>query len=102
MSASVYPGHSPIPSIVFVHGILGNHESAWTDEKTKILWPRDFLPHDIKASRILSFKYSPNLGDFFAEDEAGCPRVAQHARGLGSALHHFRARTETVAVEMSA
>lgn len=96
MSASVHLGHSLILSIVFVHGILGDYKSAWTDAETGILWPRDLLPGHIPPSRILTFNYSPDFNDFFADDEDGPSQVAQHSRGLDLALHLFRAETKTV------
>ncbi|KAK1753795.1 hypothetical protein QBC47DRAFT_48118 [Echria macrotheca] len=78
--------------IVFVHGILGDYESTWTHQESKILWPRDLLPIDFPRARIASLNYSPNFDDFFPAESAvgatsGLDRLSS---GLCEALERFR------------
>jgi hypothetical protein len=112
--AQIHPGYSPILSIVFVHGILGDHKSAWTHEETETLWPRDLLQIDFPQSRILTFNYSPNFDDFFLPGNTKIPygatdydddydelQVCKYSGELLSALGRFWAETKTVAIDKS-
>jgi len=60
-----YRSNATIYSLVFVHGTLGDHTSTWTHPETKTYWPRHLLPKDFPHVRILAFKYSPTVEDFF-------------------------------------
>ena len=44
-------------SVVAVHGLCGDPYDTWTDEATKKLWLRDFLPSQVPNTRIMSFGY---------------------------------------------
>ena len=48
-------------SIVAVHGLGGDPWETWTHTKTKTCWIRDFLPHDCKRARIITFGYDSAL-----------------------------------------
>jgi len=43
--------------IVAVHGLLGDPFDTWTEESSKKLWLKDFLPSQVSNARIMSFGY---------------------------------------------
>ncbi|KAG5744212.1 hypothetical protein H9Q69_011001 [Fusarium xylarioides] len=55
----VYNGENAQADIVFLHGLRGDREKAWT--KNEVVWPKDLLPDDIPASRIFLFGYDTNI-----------------------------------------
>ncbi|KAF5555928.1 ribonuclease p mrp [Fusarium phyllophilum] len=55
----VYNGENAQADIVFLHGLRGDREKAWT--KNGVVWPKDLLPDDIPASRIFLFGYDTNI-----------------------------------------
>ena len=44
-------------SVVAVHGLCGDPYDTWTNEVSKKLWLRDFLPSQVSNTRIMSFGY---------------------------------------------
>ncbi|RBA13213.1 hypothetical protein FPRO05_13640 [Fusarium proliferatum] len=55
----VHNGENAQVDIVFLHGLRGDREKAWT--KNGVIWPKDLLPDDIPASRIFLFGYDTNI-----------------------------------------
>ncbi|RBR09691.1 hypothetical protein FVER53590_11729 [Fusarium verticillioides] len=55
----VHNGENAQVDIVFLHGLRGDREKAWT--KNGVVWPKDLLPDDIPASRIFLFGYDTNI-----------------------------------------
>lgn len=47
--------------IVAVHGLNGDPTDTWTDAKTKAFWLGDFLHHDLKGARIMTFGYNADI-----------------------------------------
>ena len=47
--------------IVAVHGLNGDPTNTWTDAKTKAFWLKDFLHHDLKGARIMTFGYNADI-----------------------------------------
>ena len=47
--------------IVAVHGLNGDLTDTWTDAKTKAFWLKDFLHHDLKGARIMTFGYNADV-----------------------------------------
>ena len=47
--------------IVAVHGLNGDPTDTWTDAKTKAFWLKDFLHHDLKGARIMTFGYNADV-----------------------------------------
>ena len=44
-------------SVVAVHGLCGDPYETWTEEASKKLWLKDFLPSQVPNTRIMSFGY---------------------------------------------
>ncbi|KAG9499310.1 hypothetical protein J7337_010130 [Fusarium musae] len=55
----VHNGENAQADIIFLHGLRGDREKAWT--KNGVVWPKDLLPDDIPASRIFLFGYDTNI-----------------------------------------
>jgi hypothetical protein len=68
-------------SIIAVHGLNGDSFRTWTEEKSKKLWLRDFLPQDLPRARIMTYGYNalPAFGNSVAD-------IRDHARGLLESL----------------
>ena len=52
------PSESTVPEmdIVFVHGLQGDATGTWAT--SKLCWPKDLLPADLPAARIMTFEYN--------------------------------------------
>jgi protein SERAC1 len=46
-----------VASIVAVHGLGGDWEDTWTDDKSGRMWLRDFVPQQLPSARVWSFGY---------------------------------------------
>ncbi|KAI1091610.1 hypothetical protein F5B19DRAFT_457662 [Rostrohypoxylon terebratum] len=57
------PGGDFNVDIVAVHGLSGDSEETWTDDKTNKLWLRDFLPSQFPGVpiRVWSFGYDASV-----------------------------------------
>ncbi|KAF8542620.1 hypothetical protein BDD12DRAFT_802693 [Trichophaea hybrida] len=55
------PLNTPDDNIVAVTGLAGHAYGSWRNRKTHQMWLKDFLPHDIKNVRIMSYGYNSNL-----------------------------------------
>ncbi|KAI1146836.1 hypothetical protein F4825DRAFT_466221 [Nemania diffusa] len=71
--------------IVAVHGLGSSVETTWTHESGK-LWLRDFLPHDFKKSRIMTFRHNSSW-----KSQAQAKDLADHGRQFLDALEGRRA-----------
>ena len=49
-------GLSNLISIVFIHGLQGDATGTWAT--SKLCWPKDLLPNDLPAARIMTFEYN--------------------------------------------
>lgn len=80
-------------SIVFLHGLRGDREKAWT--KNGAVWPKDLLPDDIPASRIFLFGYDTNIT---SAGRSGASKTEIHgdAEDVCAKLAAERLRTQTV------
>ncbi|KAH0562121.1 hypothetical protein GP486_003181 [Trichoglossum hirsutum] len=65
--------------IVFVHGLTGNREKAWTHRNGNF-WPRDLLPEDFPRARIMTFGYDADVVRFWTI--ASSNRLHDHGKSL--------------------
>ncbi|KAK7990392.1 hypothetical protein PG990_014672 [Apiospora arundinis] len=49
------------PSVVFVHGLTGDHEKTWTAHDESEPWPQTLLPSRLPTARILIFGYDASV-----------------------------------------
>ncbi|KAI1019242.1 hypothetical protein LB503_009169 [Fusarium chuoi] len=89
----VYNGENAQADIVFLHGLRGDREKAWT--KNGAVWPKDLLPDDIPASRIFLFGYDTNIT---SAGRSGASKTEIHgdAEDVCAKLAAERLRTQTV------
>ncbi|PVH92190.1 hypothetical protein DM02DRAFT_576133 [Periconia macrospinosa] len=68
---------APQADIVAVHGLNGDAKATWTHKKTGACWLKDFLPHDVENTRVMTFGYDATaaFGDTTAD-------IEDHARDL--------------------
>lgn len=80
----------PLPSssisIILIHGVNGDPIKTWEHVSSdgsgkRVLWPRDLLPKDFPAARVLSFGYN---GDIYRNDSVA--GIRDLARSLLSYL----------------
>lgn len=48
-------------SIVAIHGLNEDHNSAWLDSSSGTLWLRDLLPEHLFSARILLYGYTADV-----------------------------------------
>ena len=63
-----------LSSIVAVHGLCGDPYDTWTEETSKKLWLRDFLPFQVPNTRIMSYGYDSFVA--FSKSEIALEDVA--------------------------
>ncbi|KAG4442234.1 hypothetical protein IFR05_002283 [Cadophora sp. M221] len=71
--------------IIAVHGLNGEKFRTWTESKSQKLWLRDFLPHDVRQARVMTFGYNATAA--LENTKAG---IRDHARTLLLALGEAR------------
>jgi hypothetical protein len=81
-------------SIVFVHGITGDHESTWTRTENHVFWPKDLLPKEIANARIMTFGYDADIVKAFSITSSNTLR--NHGQALMHDLAVIRKRTKSV------
>lgn len=81
--------------IVFVHGLTGDYERTWTSTAPlKCFWPKELLPDDIEAARIMSWGYNAGVAGASARETLSANRIKDHALDLCTALAHLRTENE--------
>ncbi|KAK0509728.1 hypothetical protein JMJ35_008122 [Cladonia borealis] len=80
----------PELDIVAVHGLNGQARTTWQDPESKSVWLKDFLPHALPNSRIMTFGYDSALG--FSRDRGG---VESFAKDLLNRLRMIRVGLES-------
>ena len=48
-------------SVVVVHGLNGHAKRTFTHPRTGVYWPRDLLPEQVPAARVLTFGYNAGM-----------------------------------------
>lgn len=81
-----------MPSFIFIHGLTGNRESTWTDEKSGTFWPLDLLPASLPTARIMTFGYDADIVN--AIDVASSNTLRDHGKSLAHALTYERMEAE--------
>jgi tartrate dehydratase beta subunit/fumarate hydratase class I family protein len=46
---------------VAVTGLAGHAFGSWRNRETRLMWLKDFLPQDIKNTRIMTYGYDSRL-----------------------------------------
>ncbi|VZI02176.1 unnamed protein product [Fusarium fujikuroi] len=89
----VHKGENAQADIIFLHGLRGDREKAWT--KNGVVWPKDLLPDDIPASRIFLFGYDTNIT---SAGRSGASKTEIHsdAEDVCAKLAAERLSTQTV------
>lgn len=85
-------------SVIFVHGLTGNHVNTWTDRSTGVFWPEHLLKNDIPEARILSFGYDADIVHFWSEASQNC--IGNHAQNLLNSLCQLRLRSDSVCLSL--
>jgi len=67
----------PCSSLVFVHGLNGDHIGTWKHDASGVVWPRDLIPQKMPHARVLSFSYDADV-----HDDTSVSRIRDHARTL--------------------
>lgn len=67
----------PVVDIVAVHGLNGDAYKTRTEPKSKSFWLQDFLPADLKRSRVFTFACNASVA--FGNTTAD---IVDHARDL--------------------
>lgn len=79
----------PPTSIVFVHGLDENANSAWKNEKSGCFWPLDLLSKEENINaRALALEYKADATSFFGSSSAD--RIQHHAQTLIEELNAER------------
>jgi hypothetical protein len=47
--------------VIAVTGLAGHAFGSWRNRETHRMWLKDFLPHDVKNVRIMSYGYDSSL-----------------------------------------
>ncbi|KAL8848232.1 MAG: hypothetical protein Q9221_006750 [Calogaya cf. arnoldii] len=75
----------PLSHIVFVHGLTGNRESTWAEQKEDgKVWPRELLPPDMSRSRIMTFGYDADVVRLI--DSSSTNTIRDHGKALATDL----------------
>ena len=51
----------PQLDIIFLHGLNGDSYYTWLHKKSKVYWPRDILPNDLRKARIITYGYDADV-----------------------------------------
>lgn len=77
--------------VVFIHGLRGNRERTWTSlEQPACFWPRDLLPLDLTAARIMTWDYNAGVSGISPRESLSASRIRDHALDLVVTLTHNR------------
>jgi hypothetical protein len=77
-----------------VHGFTGDRDSTWTEDESKVFWPKDLLHHDIPNARIMTFGYDADIVNILRP--ASSNSVRSYGQALLNDLALKRKRTKTV------
>ncbi|KAL9047126.1 MAG: hypothetical protein Q9214_000217 [Letrouitia sp. 1 TL-2023] len=75
-------------SIVAIHGLNEDYNSAWLDPSSGTLWLRDLLPEYLYSARILLYGYTADAA--LSAPERPSDRILQHAQTLVAELEADR------------
>jgi hypothetical protein len=87
-----HPIFAKVSSIISVHGLMGKSFSTWTDQKTKSLWLRDFLPEAVPSARIMTFGYDAAIigRSVLKLDDVASNLIAAISSVRGEEVRNFR------------
>ncbi|KAK8010353.1 hypothetical protein PG990_009318 [Apiospora arundinis] len=88
--------HCPLDctvDVVFVHGLTGDREQAWTAHNESEPWPQTLLPSRLPTARVLTFGYDVSVADW--KGMVSQSRIANHAGNLLSSLAAYRDDDDT-------
>ncbi|KAI9858055.1 MAG: hypothetical protein M1813_007867 [Trichoglossum hirsutum] len=54
-------GEELLVDVVVVHGLNGHAQKSFTHPKTGVYWPRDLLPEQVPAARVLTYGYNAGM-----------------------------------------
>ncbi|KAF8243669.1 hypothetical protein K440DRAFT_38565 [Wilcoxina mikolae CBS 423.85] len=79
-----------VADVVAVTGLAGHAFGSWRSRETYRMWLKDFLPHDVKNIRIMSYGYNSSLVGETKTDN----RLLDHKRHFIEQLENARPSTE--------
>lgn len=57
----LYAPQQPVLDIIFIHGLNGDSYKTWCHKKSKLYWPKDILPHDLRKARIITYGFDAHV-----------------------------------------
>ncbi|KAI8627090.1 hypothetical protein F5Y19DRAFT_477980 [Xylariaceae sp. FL1651] len=80
--AEQQPPERILRSIVFVHGLTGDRENAWTARGASEPWPKALLPAELPTARVLTFGYDAYVADWSGVNERPIMFLCHSLAGL--------------------